>query len=518
MQQNACREFIAAMSNWKFECDYIEKGVSGYKKSVAERDVLQDIKRDAELRRFDILLVFMFDRLGRREDEIPFMLEWFVSHGIEVWSVKEGHLHLENRVDKLMNYIRFWQSGGESEKTGVRVKEKHTQMIREGKFCGGIAPYGYKLIPSGVISNKGRLLKKPVIDESEAEIVRLVYKLATENGYGGQRIAAYLNEQNIPTRKGANWGLTVVNYMLRNPIYKGYPTYGKTTAKSGSNKRNNPADWLISEVKIDELAIIDEAIWDKAQIIRTARTPEKFKTENIDYTIPLQTKSPLLLTGLITCGHCGSTLSTYTSVSKWNTKDGPQRSVHPSYRCTSVNRGIKCNGQATYSQARVEEPVLDEIYRYLDSLEAVDLRDRLAEIRSQTVNKEETALRAVTAKIVKLTAEIEKLNTEIISSISGDSAFTPEQLATALRQQSAALEKLNTEETSIRKTIDAKLANVNKFSNLQKMVPNWREEFQKAGTDVRKMLISELLDSVVISRDRIEVNFKVSFDDFTRMS
>ena len=39
---------------------------------------------------FDILLVFMFDRLGRKDDETPFAVEWFVKQNIEVWSAMEG--------------------------------------------------------------------------------------------------------------------------------------------------------------------------------------------------------------------------------------------------------------------------------------------------------------------------------------------------------------------------------------------------------------------------------------------
>ena len=47
------------------------------------------------LKEFDVLLVFMFDRLGRREDETPFVVQWFVQQGIEVWSTREG----EQRFD-----------------------------------------------------------------------------------------------------------------------------------------------------------------------------------------------------------------------------------------------------------------------------------------------------------------------------------------------------------------------------------------------------------------------------------
>ena len=40
--------------------------------------------------KFDILLVFMFDRIGRIADETPFVVEWFVKNGIQVWSTQEG--------------------------------------------------------------------------------------------------------------------------------------------------------------------------------------------------------------------------------------------------------------------------------------------------------------------------------------------------------------------------------------------------------------------------------------------
>ena len=56
---------------------------------------------------FDILLVFMFDRLGRKDDETPFVVKWFVEQGIEVWSVMEGQQRFESHVEDLMNYMMW---------------------------------------------------------------------------------------------------------------------------------------------------------------------------------------------------------------------------------------------------------------------------------------------------------------------------------------------------------------------------------------------------------------------------
>ena len=64
MQKQACSEF-AARQGWVIVDEHSELGVSGYKVSAKDRDVIQDIQKAAVEKKFDILLVFMFDRIGR---------------------------------------------------------------------------------------------------------------------------------------------------------------------------------------------------------------------------------------------------------------------------------------------------------------------------------------------------------------------------------------------------------------------------------------------------------------------
>ena len=90
MQRQFCREFIASHPDWVLQNEFYEKGVSGFKKSAKERDAMQELQQEAVAGSFDILLVYMFDRLGRRDDETPFVVEWFVRNGIEVWSAVAG--------------------------------------------------------------------------------------------------------------------------------------------------------------------------------------------------------------------------------------------------------------------------------------------------------------------------------------------------------------------------------------------------------------------------------------------
>ncbi len=57
------------------------------------------------------------DAISDIYNETPFVVQWFVQQGIEVWSTREGEQRFDTHMDKLLNYIRFWQASGESEKT-----------------------------------------------------------------------------------------------------------------------------------------------------------------------------------------------------------------------------------------------------------------------------------------------------------------------------------------------------------------------------------------------------------------
>ena len=79
MQRMACRKF-AAEHGWEIVFEDQEDGISGHKIRAENRDKIQLIKQRAKKKQFDILLVFMFDRIGRIADETSFVVEWFVSY------------------------------------------------------------------------------------------------------------------------------------------------------------------------------------------------------------------------------------------------------------------------------------------------------------------------------------------------------------------------------------------------------------------------------------------------------
>ena len=220
MQRLECRRF-ADMMGWKIVYELQEEGISGHKVRAEQRDQIQKVKELAKQKKFDIFLVFMFDRIGRIADETPFVVEWLINAGIRVWSTQEGEQKIESHTDRLTNYIRYWQADGESQKTSIRTATRLAQITEDGHYSGRGCPFGYKLVKKGRVNKKGMPLNDLEIDEEEAGIVRLVFHKYVNEGYGPQRTANYLREIGSRNRKGKNWHPGTIRGMLHNLTYTG---------------------------------------------------------------------------------------------------------------------------------------------------------------------------------------------------------------------------------------------------------------------------------------------------------
>ncbi|MFT8888240.1 MAG: recombinase family protein [Ethanoligenens sp.] len=296
-----------------------------------------------------MLLVFMFDRLGCREDETPFVVEWFVKNGIEVWSAKEGQQRFDTHVDKLTNYIRYWQASGESIKTSIRTKTRLAQIVQEGRFRGGLPPYGYKLEKKARINQKNHEVNEIVIDQQEAKMVRLIFQKYICEGLGAQRLFHYLAEQGIHNRKGSNFVNTSLMTILRNITYIG-------VLRSGESQ---------SEI-FQELQIIDEDTFHRAREIMEQRTQKHS-------AMPLNNKSKALVSGLIYCGHCGHKMVLTTSGKNYTRVDGTViHNVRLRYQChTQVRHPDLCDGQNTYRSEKVDALVAESIHRLFVYIKAI---------------------------------------------------------------------------------------------------------------------------------------------------
>lgn len=506
MQKKACREFIKQHKNWVLYKEYFEKGVSGYKKYAAQRDVLQEVRQATLDHKFDILLVFMFDRLGRKEDETPFVVEWFTQQGIEVWSAKEGQQKFEHHVDKLMNYIRFWQASGESEKTSIRVDTKLKQMAHDGMFHGGTPPYGYHLVPSGKYNKKKKELLKIEIDTEQANVIRQIFNYATQYGFGKVRIAQALNQKGIKSLSNGMWNSATIGFILKNPVYKGYPAYGKRSNKSGTNLNQPKENWILSDKKVEELAIISEKQWKETQDV--IQRNKNTKLSNVQNKV---TKSPCLFVGKIFCGYCGNPLTT-TYNYKWNT-DHTKQYKYTKYRCSGkASKCIECQGQTIYSAPIIEKTVLNQIYQHWFKLYSIELNDR--NFKTNNIQHSKQKLNIIERKISQEKKEKNVLLQEISKSLMGESVFDSKTLSSLINDKEEKIKSLIQQKEELKKQFN-NVQNIEHYKRtIKDVIKNWDSFLKQLDFNKKKMLLRLIINKIIVYKDRIDITFNEDISSF----
>lgn len=503
MQREACHEFAEKMG-WTIGKEFLEKGISGFKVSASNRDAIQDLKAAALNKEFDILLVFMFDRIGRIDDETPFIVEWFVKQGIRVWSVQEGEQRFESHVDKLMNYIRFWQASGESEKTSMRIKTRMQQLKAEGCYTGGQVPYGYQLTDTGRVNKRGRPVHDLAIDPVQADWIREIFSLTIHEGYGSFRCAEYLNNKGIRTHSGTKFQCNTIIRILKNRIYIGYM----------SNNEDAP--------KLKELQMIDDHTFEQVQNILAQRAV----TNDVKREVARNTKTRLLLSGIMYCGHCGGALSTMNHNEKHTRKDGTVvTKSEPRYVCYHKNRKLcNCDGQTAYLVRKVDTVVLEvvnEMFRHIKESpdEAVLKKNFDKDMRSCKAKKTKFNL-----ELSKQKKQLDKLEDEVAASLVGESAYSPEILGRSIKKVEEKITELN----EALKTLDDEMTDRKRsMENVKPMYDTfkgWAEEFnENISMERKKMIVSQLLSRIEVYKGydiRIELNmdYKQFCDDWEKIN
>lgn len=501
LQKEILRPFIQG-KGWELVKEFVEGGISGFKVSANDRDAVQEIKQMAVRHEFDILVIYMSDRLGRISDETPLIVSFLNGKGIQIISYTEGEIKSTTHTDKLLTYIRYWQAEGESLKTSARVSDAIAESVKHGRWRGGNIPYGYKTVSRGTLNFKGKPVLDVEVDEEQAAVVKKMFYLSRVQNYGIRRIATYLNDNNIPSQRGGKWGTTTVIQVLTNTIYKGYYTlYGK---------KKEPK---VVSPYMPAFQIVSDEEWEQTQASLTARATRK-KGETLNTT-----HGKMLLSGLVYCGTCGKKLTTLAQKSKYTKKDG--ESVYRKnykYICSSFFHPTtqKCEGQTTYSARKLETMVLDDIKEFLCAINHKDILTTYLENLDNEIKAKRSELSKLQASLPKLENELNKLKEEIIKILTGSSTFTEDIIKELLVKKEREITSANERVVVLTNEIGSISNTRNAYVEMDDTLTNWVEKFDNQTQENKKAMLFSVIDRINVYRDRVEILYDISVNTFLR--
>ena len=496
MQKIACRKF-AQQQGWRVVQEKAEKGVSGSKVSASKRDVIQELRMAANNKEFDILLVYMFDRLGRIESETPFVLEWFVQHGIEMWSTHEGQQRIESHGDKLMNYIRFWQAAGESEKTSMRTRDRIRQIVSSGHYAGGFVPYGYRAVNKGRVNKRDQPVKDLEIDPEEAAWVREVFEKVANEGASGYAMARMLNERGLRTRQGAKFQSVNIRRLIR---HEGYTGYIMTKAAR-------------SEF-MPQLQIVDGDLFTKANERMDSRCKNAAENKNA----AKKSGNPTLLAGIVVCAHCGAKMSAFLHTDRYKLADGSIREkVQAKYNCYQRGQHLReCDGQSLYLAERVDGVVLALVDQMFQQIKQ-EPYDRSIEQRIRQQDAEwNRKKQAAEKKIQAARHKQQRYEEEIVRCLDGQSAFSEATLARLIQQAEAEVQQAKNEYAELLKN-DSSRTTVQQIRKYYDEFLGWANEFDLASIPRKRTVLAQLLEKVEVGKGyRVRIVVRGSYQQFLK--
>lgn len=282
--------------------EYSDEGKSG--KNIKGRPefqkMLNDIKDGKD--KVDYVLVFKLSRFGRNAADTLNSLQYMEDFGVNLLCVEDS-IDSAGASGKLMISVLAAVAEIERENIKEQTMAGRQQKARDGRWNGGFAPYGYKLVHKD--GEKGKVLE---IDEKEAELVRLIYDKFVNTNMGANGIAKWLNERGYTKTVRQNGTMPTlsahfVKLVLDNPVYMGKIAYGRRKTEKIDGTRN---EFHIVKQAEDAYeiydgiheAIVTEEMWYEAYAKRKVTGIKHEKTHSIGHYH--------MLSGVVRCPECGA--------------------------------------------------------------------------------------------------------------------------------------------------------------------------------------------------------------------
>lgn len=311
--------------------------------SIAARPEMLNLLSAVESGKYTGVVVVDLERLCRGDTiDQGVVMNTFKYSGTSIITPYKTY-NFKNEYDEESAEYGLMMGRSEYRRIKRRLWNGRLDSVKEGKYVGGNAPYGYQTVK--LKKQKGFSLE--IIPE-EADIVRLIFDMyvngAIDNGVkkdvGAFVIARLLNEHGYTDQYGRPWHQGHISKIIKDDTYTGKIVYMRRIEKKEMRQgtlvktslSNNPGKMVVPGL---HKAIISEELFQKAQEKRTRRpAPCVCRRHTM--------RNPFC--GIIYCGLCGQTMQLRS----------PDQTGRRALYCRNVN----CNCSGAYIEL-VEEKFLE---------------------------------------------------------------------------------------------------------------------------------------------------------------
>lgn len=484
---------FADFNNYEIVGKYEDAGKSG--KSIEGRiqfgQMMEDIKSGKD--NVSFVLVFKLSRFGRNAADVLSTLQIMQDFGVNLICVEDG-IDSSKDAGKLM--ISVLSAVAEIERENIRVQtmEGRIQKAREGRWNGGFAPYGYRLVDG-----------KLEINEEEAEAIRVIFEQYTTTDTGANGISKYLENHGIrklQRQNGKNplFDAHLIRLILKNPVYCGKIAYGRRRMEKVHGTRNDyhlveQDNYLLADGLHEGL--VSEDVWQAAQVKLLAQAK---KYEHVNRG---QNERTHLLTGIVKCPVCGAGM--YANKSIKYKKDGTKYKDFFYYGCKhrSMQRGRKCDYKKQIRKELLDDAVAEVIVKLVSNpkfaammQEKINMKVDTAAIDQEIANYEKQLRHSYSIKS-KLMEEIDSLDPDDRHYINRKA-----DLDDRLYKMYDKIEEIESQLVTARAKKQAIEANKLTGDNIYKVLIYFEKLYTAMNEAERRQLIEALISEIQIYEDR----------------
>lgn len=234
---------------------------------------------------------------------------------------------LSDEDEEFVSLIEGAGNQRERKKTARRVRDTFASQTARGVLIGSLPP-GY-LRKREYDEQSGKVTRRWVeVDEAAAEVVRTLFREYASGRHSHASLARWLNAQEVPPLKRRNAGMGA-RLSDESPARRGVWTSGSIKDLLRNARyagRVSLSDGRLVESKAYP-AIVDAATYEACERVRMAKWFQVKREPGAG-----KTASPFLLSGLLRCAKCGSTMSGHTA----HGRKGQKRRT---YRCYALRLG-----------------------------------------------------------------------------------------------------------------------------------------------------------------------------------